>query len=106
MRNQIEGRPLTAPSAVSLFVSPCAHAPHLNPVSPRETLGEATWQGGTSIDKGTWLTRKQFVSALRAIGDGIMVVVNGVAGILTGVVNAIVELCRVVVRCLTCGKVR
>lgn len=52
------------------------------------------------------LTPTKFVSAFRAIGDGIMAIVNGIAGILTGLVNAIVEFCRVIVRCLTCGKVR
>lgn len=106
VRSQTKGRPLTAHSSLSVFVSPCAHAPHLTSVSPRETLGEAAWQEGTSGDEGKRLTKKQFVSALRAIGDGIMAIVNGVAGILTGMVNAVVELCRVVVRCLTCGKVR
>lgn len=52
------------------------------------------------------LTHTKFVAAFRAIGDGIMAVVNGIAGILTGLVNAVAEFCRVIVRCLTCGKVR
>lgn len=58
------------------------------------------------LEKSSLLIHTQFVSAFRAIGDGIMAVVNGIAGILTGLVSAVVELCRVIVRCLTCGKVR
>lgn len=104
--SQANERPLTGPSVMSLFIPPCKHAPHLVAVPPRETFGQPAWRGENQRqDRGRGLTKKQLVEACRAIGDGIMAVVNGVVGILTGVVNAGVGLCRLVVRCLTCGKV-
>jgi hypothetical protein len=43
---------------------------------------------------------------LRAIGAGLMAVVNGIASILTGIVNAIAAFFGVLINCLTCGRRR
>ncbi|KAA8569080.1 hypothetical protein MFRU_037g00110 [Monilinia fructicola] len=40
----------------------------------------------------------------RAIGAGLMAVVNGIGAILTGIINAIVAFFDVLISCLTCGS--
>jgi hypothetical protein len=45
----------------------------------------------------------QITGMLRAIGSGLMVIVNGVAAILKGIINAIASFFDVLISCLTCG---
>ncbi|KAM3075858.1 hypothetical protein ACMFMG_006621 [Clarireedia jacksonii] len=40
----------------------------------------------------------------RAIGAGLMAVVNGIASILTGIINAIAAFFDILISCLTCGR--
>ncbi|ESZ91477.1 hypothetical protein SBOR_8138 [Sclerotinia borealis F-4128] len=40
----------------------------------------------------------------RAIGAGLMAVVNGIGAILTGIIHAIVAFFDVIISCLTCGR--
>ncbi|KAM5346877.1 hypothetical protein ACJ41O_009882 [Fusarium nematophilum] len=42
-------------------------------------------------------------SALQTIGDAIMAVIRGVAGIVTALINAVVRFCGIIVSFLTCG---
>jgi hypothetical protein len=41
---------------------------------------------------------------LRAIGAGLMAVVNGIASILTGIIRAIATFFDILISCLTCGR--
>ncbi|PQE07173.1 hypothetical protein CJF31_00004826 [Rutstroemia sp. NJR-2017a BVV2] len=40
----------------------------------------------------------------RAIGAGLMAVVNGIASILTGIIGAIASFFDILISCLTCGR--
>lgn len=60
--------------------------------------------GPTSAGRTTQrLTPSQLAAPFRALGDCLMIIVNGVGTVLHTIISAVMSVCRTIIRFLSCG---